>query len=98
MSEHFGFLCCGPSADRAVYYSSDEDSSDDGLGLADSRIVRLPEDNPARSASRVRQPLIDARGNKAAKVPERVALHSLPQEPSFLDRVAGSWKDLQVWA
>lgn len=98
MAQRFGFLCCGPSAERNVYYSSDEDSSEDELGLADSRIVRLPGEKSARSASRERQPLIDARGNKAAKVRERVALLPLPQEPSFLDRLAGNWKDLQVWA
>lgn len=96
MSQRFGFLCCGPSAERTVYYSSDEDSSEDELGLADSRIVRLPGENSARSSRRARQPLVDARRNKAAEVPERVALLPLPEEPSFLDRLAGNLKDLQV--
>lgn len=96
MAQRYGFLCCGPSAERNVYYSSDEDSEDE-MGLADARIVNLPEENLDGGASHDRQPLIDARGNSSAgRVPGRVALVPLPEEPSFLDRLAENWKNLQV--
>lgn len=95
----YGFLCCGPSAENAVYNSSDEDSSgDEREEDAAVSVIHWPSagghapEFPSSSGAAVLP-------SDVKKVAPRRAVSSrtLPLEESdLMEKMAKGWKGMQA--
>ena len=94
----YGFLCCGPSAENAVYNSSDEDSSSDEREAdAAVSVIRWPSsgghapDFPSSAAAAVLP-------SDVKKVEPRRAVSSraLVEESDLMEKMAKGWKGMQA--
>lgn len=96
----YGFLCCGPSAENAVYNSSDEDSSsDEREDDAAVSVIHWPSaggqvpEFPSSSAAAVLP-------SNVKKVAPRRAVSSRAPPPlegsDLMEKMAKGWKGMQT--
>ena len=95
----YGFLCCGPSAENAVYNSSDEDSSSDERETdAAVSVIHWPHvgDNVPDLPSSSGAAVLPSTVKKVA--PRRAVSSRAPplEESDLMEKMAKGWKGMQT--